>query len=151
VAGSIEELSFELSSNAMTEQERALSGLRARAGTILAAASIAGAFLGAKTSHGSLDTWSILALVCFIMCLGSSIWLLLPHEFVFALRGRVLLAESDHLGVRDVTEAYRAAALWIEPHLETNRQKIAQLSDWLAVSCALLAAEVIFWTFSLTG
>jgi hypothetical protein len=55
VAQSIEQLSFELTAGALAEQERALSTLRARAGTILAAASVAGAFLGAKTSHGSLD------------------------------------------------------------------------------------------------
>lgn len=151
MAGSIEQLSFELTADALAEQERALSGLRARAGTILAAASIAGAFLGAKTSHGSLDTWGILALISFVLCLGGSIWVLLPHEFVFAFHGRALLAESDHQGVQDVTEAYRAAGIWVEPYLEANRDKIAELSDWLAVSCLLLAAEVILWTLSLTG
>ena len=51
MAESIEQLSFELTANALAEQERALSGLRARAGTVLAAASIAGSFLGAKTGH----------------------------------------------------------------------------------------------------
>jgi len=48
-----------------------------------------------------------------------------------------------------VAEAYRAAGIWIEPHLETNGDKIATLSTWLAVSCALLAAEVILWTVNL--
>jgi hypothetical protein len=151
VGKSIEQLSFELTASALAEQERALSGLRTRAGTVLAAASIAGSFLGTKTSHGSLDVWGILAMVSFVLCLGSVIWVLLSHAFVFAFRGEALLAESDHRGVRDVTEAYRAAGIWVAPHLEANRIKIVALSDWLAVSCVLLAAEVILWTLSLTG
>jgi hypothetical protein len=50
-----------------------------------------------------------------------------------------------------VADAYRSAGIWIEPHLEANRDKIAKLSSWLAVSCALLAAEVILWIISLIG
>ncbi|HWX44583.1 MAG TPA: hypothetical protein VNY52_04590 [Solirubrobacteraceae bacterium] len=151
MAGSIEQLSFELTAGGLAEQERALAGLRARAGTVLAAASIAGSFFGAKTSHGSLGVWGVLAMVSFALSVGSAIWVLLPHSFVFAFRGETLLAESDHRGVSDVTEAYRTAGIWIEPHLEANRRKIAGLSDCLAVSCALLAAEVILWTLSLIG
>jgi hypothetical protein len=63
----------------------------------------------------------------------------------FAFRGEALLAESDHRGVSNVTEAYRTAGIWVEPHLEINRSKIAGLSNWLAASCLLLAAEVILW------
>src|ERR1700735_5100133 len=151
MAESIEQLSFELTCGALSEQERALSALRARAGTVLAAASIAGSFFGAKTSHGSLGVWGVLAMLAFALCVGSAIWVLLPHAFVFAFRGETLLAESDHRGVSDVIEAYRTAGIWIEPHLDVNRNKIAGLSNWLAVSCGLLAAEVILWTLSLIG
>jgi hypothetical protein len=151
VAESIEQLSFELTAGALAEQERALAGLRARAGTVLAAASIAGSFFGAETSHGSLGIWGVLAMVAFALCVGSAIWVLLPHAFVFAFRGETLLAESDHRGVSDVVEAYRTAGIWVQPHLEVNRGKIAGLSDCLAASCALLAVEVILWTLSLIG
>jgi hypothetical protein len=149
VAESIEQLSFELTAGALSEQERALSALRARAGTVLAAASIAGSFFGAKTSHGSLGALGGLAMVSFALCVGSAIWILLPHAFVFAFRGKTLLAESDHRGVSNVTDAYRAAGIWVEPYLETNRRKIAFLSGCLAASCVLLVAEVVLWTLSL--
>ena len=62
-----------------------------------------------------------------------------------------MLAESDHLGTQTVTDAYRSAGIWIEPLLGANRDKIAGLSSWLAVSCGLLAAEVILWTLNLIG
>jgi hypothetical protein len=84
-----------------------------------------------------------LALIAFLMCLATSIWVLLPHELVFAFRGRTLLAQSDHQGVDDVTEAYRAAGMWMEPFLDINSDKIATLSSWFTASCVLLAAEVV--------
>ncbi len=151
MAGSVEELSFQLTADALAEQERALNALRARAGTIVAAASISGSFLGAKVSHGSLGGWGISALVVFVLCLASAIWVLLPHELTFAFRGEALLAVSDHEGVEDVTEAYRAAGIWIEPYLDDNRDKIATLSSWFTASCILLAVEVILWTISVTS
>ena len=100
MAQSIEQLSFELTANALAEQERALAGLRARAGTVLAAASIAGSFLADKTGHGSLGVWGVLAMISFVLCVSTAIWVLLAHELVFTFRGQALLTgSSDH---RDV-------------------------------------------------
>jgi hypothetical protein len=96
MAASIEELSYELTAGALAEQERALNALRTRAGTVVAAASISGAFLGAKVSHGSLDVWAILALIAFVLCLGCAIWVLLPHSLVFAFRARRCLGRATN-------------------------------------------------------
>lgn len=149
MAQSIEQLSFELTASALAEQERALTGLRARAGTIVASASIAGSFLGAETNHRSLGLWGALALVVFVFCMACSIWVLMAHDLVFAFDGQTLLAEDDPHGLCDTMEAYRAASAWIEHHLGHNRDKINSLSDWLTASCVLLGAEIVFWTFSL--
>jgi hypothetical protein len=151
VAASIEEFSYRLTADALREQERAVAALRTRAGVVLAAASVSGSFLGTKVSHGSLDVWGVLALVTFVACVAAAIYVLLPHKLVFAFRGQTLLAASDHEGIDDVSEAYRAAGIWIEPMLESNRDQIADLSDWFTISCALLTAEVILWTISLAG
>jgi hypothetical protein len=151
VAASIEEFSYQLTAEALREQERAVAALRTRAGTVLAAASVSGSFLGAKVSDGSLDVWAVLALIAFVLCVGAAIYVLLPHELVFAFRGQALLAASDHEGIDDVTEAYRAAGIWIEPMLESNRNTIGDLSDWFSISCVFLTAEVILWTVSLAG
>lgn len=102
MASSIEELSYSLTIDALAEQERAVTSLRTRAGTVVATASISGSFLGARSSHTSLDLWAVLALVAFVLCLASAIWILLPHKMVFAFRGEALLAESDRAGVKDV-------------------------------------------------
>jgi hypothetical protein len=123
----------------------------ARAGTVIAAASISGSFLAAKVSHSSLDVWAILALIAFVLCLSSAIWVLLPHALVFAFRGEALLGISDHQGVDDVTQADRAAGIWMESFVDANRDKIAELSAWFTASCVLLAIEVILWTISVTS
>jgi hypothetical protein len=151
VAQSIEELSFRLTTDALAEQERALNALRTRAGTVIAAASVSGSFLGAKVGHGSLGGWGVAALITFVLCVGSAIYVLLPHQLVFAFRGQALLAASDHEGVDQIEEAYRAAGLWIEPYLGSNRATIATLSTWFTLSCMLLATEIVFWTISLTS
>lgn len=151
MAASIEELSYDLTANALAEQERAVNALRARAGTVVAAASISGSFLGAKVGHGSLGILAIFALIAFLLCLGAAIIVLLPHELVFAFRGEALLGISDQEGVEDIAEAYRAAGIWMEPYLDDNRDKIALLSSWFTTSCVLLAAEVILWTVSVTS
>ena len=149
VADSIEQLSYELSTQTLGEQERSVSGLRARAGTVLAAASISGSFLGTKTSHGSLDVWSILALIAFGLVFATAIWVLLPHPFSFAFGGTALLGQSDHVDGVDVQQGYRAAVLWMDPSITANRDAIERLSNWFSVSCACLALEVVLWTISL--
>jgi hypothetical protein len=53
VAQSIEQLSYELTAKVLTEQEHALSGLRAGAGTVLGASSIAGSAY--RTASSWLD------------------------------------------------------------------------------------------------
>jgi hypothetical protein len=149
MAESIEQLSFELTANALAEQERAVSGLRVCASTALGAASVAGSFLGAKAVHGSLDAWSVLALLSFGVCFGSAVWVLGPHDFVFGFSGRTILAEASSGQMKDVRSAYRAAGSWIEAHIDTNAQMIADLSTWLTLSCGALAAEVILWTIGI--
>ncbi len=151
MAESVEQLGFLLTSNALAEQERALSGMRTCAGTVLAAASIAGSFLGAKANHGLPNPWGIMAVVSYALCSGSAVWVLLPREFVFAFRGSALITASDPPHRLDLAAAYRAAGGWIEPHLHLNRRKLIRLSRLLTASCALLAAEVILWTLSLTS
>jgi hypothetical protein len=140
VAESIEQLSFELTANALAEQERALAELRTRAGTVLAVASIAGSFLATKTNHGALGVCGVLAMVCFALCIGSSVWVVVPHKLALAPRGNGLLHQGDSQGSRDVTQAYRAAGRWIEPRIEINHLEMERLSYCLALSCLLPAA-----------
>jgi hypothetical protein len=149
MADSIERLSFELTSGELAAQERAVATLRTCAGTVLAAASVAGSFLGV-VGHGSLDCLGVMALASFALCSASAICILLPRRLVFALSGDALLELSDRKPVPDVGEAHRAATAWIEQLVRVNRVEIAFLDECLTTSCLLLATEVALWTIALT-
>jgi hypothetical protein len=149
MSDSIERLSFRLTSDELAEQERAVATLRTCAGTVMAAASVAGSFFGASVRDGSLNALGMLAMTSYVLCSASAIWVLLPHSFVFAFRGDTLLGFRRSGTVREVDEAFRAAGAWIAPQVGANRQRLATLAECLTASCVLLAVEVALWTASL--
>jgi len=149
MSDSIERLSYELTASALAEQERTISGLRACAGTVLGAASVAGSLLGATASRGALDVWGLLAMVSFVLCVASAVWVLMPHQLVVALSGEELLGDSDEHARADVDEAYRAVGKWIEPRARANRRRIDLLANHLTASGLFLAIEVALWILSL--
>ncbi|HEY1451172.1 MAG TPA: hypothetical protein VGF47_09475 [Solirubrobacteraceae bacterium] len=151
MAESIERLSFELTSGALMEQERAVSSMRACTGIVLSAASIAGSFLGSRVRGGSLDAWSVLATLSFVLCFGSAITVLLPRALTLSIVGDDLLAEGDCGGRIDVNEGYRAACGWIATAVAVNRRRIDRLAGWLTLSCILLALEVVLLTVSVAS
>jgi hypothetical protein len=71
-------------------------------------------------------------------------------RLVFAFYGQALLAVDDEWGLHDVREAYRTVGIW-RTAPRSHREEIADLSGWLAASCALLAIEVLLWTISIIG
>jgi hypothetical protein len=142
----IEQISFRLTADELAEQERTVAALRACAGTVLAAASVAGSFLAASAGHRLLDGWALAAMLAFVLCSTSAIRVLMPQPFVFAFRGASLLRTLQAGSSADVAEAYRAVAAWIEPQLHVNRRRITLLEESLSASCLLLALEVFLWT-----
>jgi hypothetical protein len=168
---SIEQLAYELSASALGEQERAVDSLRARAGTVLAAAAIAASFLATKTTHhgavhdlGSVLTgsfrhghlsWALTfvafagAFVAFVGACVAAIWVLFPRELTFAFDGTTLLGESDARGGVLATEGHRALVLWMDPLIELNRDRIQHLTSVFAFSCGCLGVEIVLWTVSL--
>jgi hypothetical protein len=151
MADSIEQLSFELTMGALTQQERAVTSLRTSAGTVLGAASIAGSFLAGRVGGRSLDVWAVVAMLAFALCVATAIWVLLPRDLAVSVDGGELMAASDDDRLATINEAYRGACGWIEAQLDRNRHTIDRLTDWLSVSYLLLAIEVVLWTISLTA
>jgi hypothetical protein len=142
----IEQISFRLTFDELAEQERTVAALRACAGNVLAAASVAGSFLAASAGHRPLDGWALAAMLAFALCSTSAIRVLMPHPFVFAFRGTSLLRTLPADFSADRAETYRVVATWIEPQLDANRRRITLLEEALSTSCLLLALEVFLWT-----
>lgn len=78
-------LALDLSRSAVSDQAARLIDLRSRAGTLLAAASIAGSFAG--VTHGTLDTFAVLALLAYVIIVGACLYVLMPHKLETEFRG----------------------------------------------------------------
>jgi hypothetical protein len=137
-----------LSRSSLSEQEKRLSDLRTRSGTVLAAASIAGSFLATK--HGALGTTAVLAIVSYVACVGAAIFVLLPHELVLEFRGSVVTKVADEVD-GSLPEAYAAVTEWLEEFHAGNATKLERLGRWYTASGAALGGEVVLWTLSVTG
>jgi hypothetical protein len=141
-------LAYELSRSAVQDQTDRLSDLRTRAGTLLAAASIAGSFLG--VTKGTIDTVAVLALIAYLASLGAAIWTLLPHTLKTEFRGTVLLQVSRQADATD-DETYEAVARWLEVIRAENAAVLSKLTGWYVASAVALGIEVVLWTITLTS
>ncbi len=140
-------LAYELSRSALTDQSERLSDLRTRAGTVLAAASIAGSFLG--VTRGSIETLSVLALLAYLVSVGAAVYTLLPHRLTTEFRGTALLRVADDVGATD-DEAFEATVRWLEHISATNVGVLARLTHWYIAAAVALGIEVSLWTLALT-
>ena len=145
---SVRELAFELSRSALIEQEKRLSDLRSRGGTLLAAASIAGSFLATK--QGDLDTTAVLAILAYVAAVGTAVYVLLPHKLVFEFRGSVITELEQEIG-GGLQAAYTAVTEWFESFQDQNSLRLESLTRWYTASCVAVAVEVVLWTLSVTG
>lgn len=149
--GELERLAYESALRALDAQERALTELRARTGTLLAAAALVASFLGAQTIQHSnrLATLEALALVALAVSIAACTYVLLPkREFVFSLDGTRLFEELyEHRD--DVPELHRRLTYWLESYWRDNQDKIEDLSSWFFAAAVGLVAQLVFWTWAL--
>jgi len=148
MAQSVEELAYELSLAAVSQQESRANELRSRTGTLLAAAAVTASFFGSRAVVASdVDPAGVLALVAFLCGLGAGLIVLVPRRLILEFRGSVLLgaARAAHAGL---PEAYEAASTWIEGFHEQNRNVLASLARWYTAALAAVGLEVVLWTAS---
>jgi hypothetical protein len=136
---SIERLSFELSTRTLAEQERMLAGMRATAGTLIAAASVAASLRTPSTAPISFG--GVVALSACALCVACAVWVLLPHELTFVVSGRELRL-VDHQQRPGVAAAHHVAALWAERRARANRRVLARIALSLSLGCILLLLEI---------
>ena len=82
-------IAFDAATRALDKQERVLEELRSRTGVLLAASSLAAAFLGRPALDDTRDVLAVIALLAFATSIAASVYVLLPKStFYFALSGR---------------------------------------------------------------
>jgi hypothetical protein len=142
-------LALELARSAIKDQTDRLIDLRSRAGTLLAAASIAGTFSGGVT-RGALGAVAYAALVAYVLCVGACIYVLLPHQLSTEFRGTILVSAASEAGATD-EETFEAVAGWLEVVRGENAEKVDDLTRWYAAAAVLLGVEVVLWIVAITA
>jgi hypothetical protein len=139
---------FEESVRAITQQEAALDGSRARTGTLLAAASITTAFIGgealAREAELVLSAWAAIISFCVVGALAIAI--LWPWTWRFSHDASVLI--EDHLEVPQRSQAEQLQlflARTNDGNWDANQRKLERLFWCFRVGSLCLAAEVILW------
>ena len=145
------ELSYELSLRTLSQQESSLNELRARTGTLIAAASIVTSFLGgAAITRDGLDVWSVLALVSFIASIALATWVLLPNDdLVFSVSGSALFEDEIEADIFVIGETHRRLAYWLDGFYVENKPKVGGLFVFYRWATVALLAEVVFWSLQL--
>lgn len=144
-------LAYEFSLRSLTLQDASLNDLRARTGTLIAAASIVTSFLGgAAITRDGLDGWSVAALVAFVSSVVCATWVLLPKSnLVFSLRGSRLYEDEVKADVFKIGETHRRLAYWLDDYHDRNDMKIRRLFAWYRAATGALLLEVGFWSVQL--
>jgi hypothetical protein len=146
----------------LASQESVLSGLRARAGTLLGAASLVTAFLapqalrversaaGASAKAAMFDTLAWVATGAFVGVVLCAMAVLLPYKWIFGHSAHELM---DHLldpePPNGEARLYRHLAYYNDVHHTANATKLGRLFFIFALGCVLLAAEIGLWLFAI--
>jgi hypothetical protein len=152
-ASLLAELSYDAAVRALDLQERAIEQLRARTGTLLAAASLTASFLGAQTIQhtGRLGTLGGLALVSLVCSIGLCVYVLLPKRgFVFSVNAAKVYEQLfEHID--DEEEVRRQLIYWLESFWKSNQDKIDDLGRYYLGATIALLLQLILWTWALAG
>jgi hypothetical protein len=139
---------YDESVRAITQQEAALDGLRARTGTLLAAASITTAFIGGEALVREpglvLGAWA--AIIAFCIVGGLAMTILWPWTWRFSHDASVLI--EDHVNIparRQAEQLQLFLARTNDANWDANQRKLERLFWCFRVGSLCLGAEVVLW------
>ena len=134
-------------------QEQTLDNIRARAGVLLTAASVATSFLGAAALRDSEQAgrWAVAA-VCLFALVGSTcvalLWPLAKWRFRFGT-SQLLKDYVEAPSPADLNEMFRDLALHLEANYGHNKKRIDIMWIVFELAAGLLFLEVIAWLAAL--
>jgi hypothetical protein len=140
-----ETLALDESVRAMAHQKATLDGLRTRAGTLVAAASIATSFLGGDAIASVDDSWSTaLGVVLFVVVLACMIAILWPRRWDFTVSANTILGNQRRVPA-DIATHEVWVAQTLEAHFDANQVQLNQLMRLFRWGCIALTAETVAW------
>jgi hypothetical protein len=156
MSDTLESLAYDEAIRAIGEQAGVLDGLRSRAGTLLAAASLVTSFLGGQAlakptiTDGAVvspdvGTWGWVAIAMFVGLAVVSILILLPYQWRFVMSPTIILSAGEGGDPVTFTEAQAQLATYHEENYDSNQQRLDRLFWGFRVACVFLAGETVAW------
>lgn len=144
---------YDLAVRALEEQERQVTSLRVRTGTLVAAAAVAATLLArevfADTHPDGIAEWSVtvFGLVGLGVVLIASVFLLRSHDLAFSLDVREAYDDAEERqepdGETEVHNLHLALALSISDRQADNQPTVSSMRTAFAWALAGLLAEIV--------
>lgn len=146
---SVEELIHATASRALDQQERQVSELRARTGTLLAAAALAASFLGANAlQRDGITPLAVAAVLALVLALGLCLSVLVPHTMIFALDAREL-HDAIYADIDDPALVHVRVAYYLHDVRAENQPVVDRLFNRFRLAALALGAEIALWVLAL--
>lgn len=146
-ADQLYKVAYDEAVRALSEQQTAIDGFRARAGLLFSAAAVTTSFLGAEALGGgelSLATWS--ALLCFLAVAAASLAILWPRRWdVMATPRDVIGTYIESAKPAPTGGLYRELSLHMHGSYLENSKGLRKLVVFLQVASVSLTLEVVLW------
>lgn len=157
-----ERIVFDESVRVLGSQEEVLTGLRARAGTLLAAASLVTAFLApaalevrdptTQTVVREFDTLAWVATGFFVAVVVSALIVLWPYKWRFGHSSHGLMDQLlDVEPLKEERVVLRHLSYFNDEAHTANATKLGRLFAVFALGCVLLAVEIGLWLAALAN
>lgn len=137
---------------ALSEQQAAIESVRGRAGLLLSAAAVTTSFLGPQAMQSNdpgVCFW--LALLCFVAVAATSLAILWPRTWEFAVDPRIVVnsrIEPEEVRIEDL---YRDLAIRMYGSYLDNHLGLKQLAAFFQAASALLTVEVVLWVAAIAS
>ncbi len=140
-------LSYDESVRGLNMQSTAVDELRSRTGVLIAAATVASAFLGRLRSHDTPASYwaNIFGLLTFIGVIGLSLGVLWPSEAWEFVYDPAVLENDYFVADVDVTEMCRATSLGNAGSHQRNLSRLNNRFKLFRLASIALLVDVLLW------
>jgi hypothetical protein len=147
----LEQLAYEIALRSLEKQEALLTELRARTGVLVAASSLAVAFLGRPALEDGRGILVVCALAAFAVSTGAAIYVLLPKgNLTFSLEGSRVYERLFEFR-EDMPEIHRRLTYDLDRFWDANDAVLTRLFRWFTLSGLGLAVEIVLLLAAVSG
>jgi hypothetical protein len=145
------QLAYEESVRGLDMQSDTLNALRSQTGVLIAATTVASAFLGAAALERHHVTYwaNIAALILFGLVIVLCLCVLWPSDDWAFVYSATTLDETYYQKDVDATQSCRSMAIGNAAHRDTNKSKLKWRFGFFRFACIGLTADMILWLVSI--